>query len=328
MVWPVEFMKSHAITGVVRKKLSTLNLMAVAPTQVSPAAPRLLSQTSAHSRKRKIISNIFAFVCGSATFIGILALAWLLVGVFREGWPHLSASFLTSPPSRFAAKAGIMPALMGSIWVLGITFIVAVPLGIGAAIYLLEYAPANKWTQFVQINIANLAGVPSIVYGILGLALFVRAFQLDRSVLSGGLTLALLVLPIVIIAGQEALRSVPPSLREGSYALGATRWQTISRQVMPVAMPGILTGVILALSRAIGETAPLIMMGALTYVAFPPSNLRDGFTALPIQIFNWTSRPQASFQEIAATGIIVLLVVLLSMNALAIALRQRYNRKL
>ena len=301
--------------------------MAVAPTQISPAAPRLLSQSSAHSRKRKIISKFFAFVCGSATFIGVLALAWLLVGVFRTGWPHLSASFITSPPSRFADKAGIMPALMGSIWVLGITFIVAVPLGIGAAIYLQEYAPANKWTQFVQINIANLAGVPSIVYGILGLALFVRAFQFDRSVLSGGLTLALLVLPIVIIAAQEALRSVPSSLREGSYALGATRWQTISRQVMPVAMPGILTGVILALSRAIGETAPLIMMGALTYVAFPPSNLKDGFTALPIQIFNWTSRPQASFQEIAATGIIVLLVVLLSMNALAIALRQRYNRK-
>lgn len=301
--------------------------MAVAPIQISPAAPRLLSESSAHSRKRKTISKIFAFVCGSATFIGVLALAWLLVGVFREGWPHLSASFLTSPPSRFADKAGIMPALMGSIWVLGITFVVAVPLGIGAAIYLQEYAPANKWTQFVQINIANLAGVPSIVYGILGLALFVRAFNFDRSVLSGGLTLALLVLPIVIIAAQEALRSVPSSLREGSYALGATRWQTISRQVMPVAMPGILTGVILALSRAIGETAPLIMMGALTYVAFPPSNLKDGFTALPIQIFNWTSRPQASFQEIAATGIIVLLVVLLSMNALAITLRQRYNRK-
>lgn len=286
-----------------------------------------LTKSSAHLKRRKLVSNIFALVCGGATLLAVVALAWLLLGVLREGLPHLSTSFLTSPPSRFAEKAGIFPALMGSIWVLGITFVVAVPLGVGAAIFLQEYAGSNRLTQFVQVNIANLAGVPSIVYGILGLALFVRAMQFDRSVLSGGLTLALLVLPIVIIAAQEALRAVPPSLREGSYALGATRWQTISRQVLPVAMPGILTGVILALSRAIGETAPLIMMGALTYVAFPPSHLKDGFTALPIQIFNWTSRPQASFQEIAASGIIVLLCVLLSMNAFAIALRQRYKKK-
>jgi phosphate transport system permease protein len=210
---------------------------------------------------------------------------------------------------------------------LGITFLVAVPLGVGAAIFLQEYSGANRFTQFVQVNIANLAGVPSIVYGILGLALFVRAMQLERSVLAGGLTLGLLVLPIVIIAAQEALRAVPSSLRDGSYALGATRWQTIRRQVLPVAMPGILTGVILALSRAIGETAPLIMMGALTYVAFAPSSLKDGFTALPIQIFNWTSRPQEEFQAIAASGIIVLLAVLLTMNAFAIALRHHYNKK-
>lgn len=301
--------------------------MAVAPTNTSPVKPLLLTKNSAHLRKRKITSAVFAFVCASATFLGVLALAWLLFGILRTGLPNLSANFITSPPSRFAAQAGVMPALMGSIWVLGITAAVAVPLGVGAAIYLQEYATANRWTQFVQVNIANLAGVPSIVYGILGLALFVRALQFERSVLSGGLTLALLVLPIVIIGAQEALRAVPSSLREGSYALGATRWQTISRQVLPVAMPGILTGVILALSRAIGETAPLIMMGALTYVAFAPTSLRDGFTALPIQIFNWTSRPQASFQEIAATGIIVLLVVLLSMNGVAIALRQRYNKK-
>ena len=302
--------------------------MTDAPPKNPSTSSGLLTQVSKHSRKRKLRSRIFALVCASATFLAITALGWLLIGIIREGWPHLSLSFLSSPPSRFAERAGVFPALMGSIWVLAITFSVAVPLGIGAAIYLQEYAGANRLTQFVQVNIANLAGVPSIVYGILGLALFVRAFGFERSVLSGGLTLALLVLPIVIIAAQEALRAVPPSLREGSYALGATRWQTISRQVLPVALPGILTGVILALSRAIGETAPLIMMGALTYVAFAPSNLKDGFTALPIQIFNWTSRPQAEFQEIAATGIIVLLVVLLTMNAFAIALRQRYSKKI
>jgi phosphate transport system permease protein len=286
-----------------------------------------LTKSSAHLNKRKFLSALFAIVCGGATLLAVLALGWLLLGVFRTGWAHLSPAFLQSPPSRFAAKAGIYPALMGSVWVLGITFLVAVPLGVGAAIFLQEYSGANRFTQFVQVNIANLAGVPSIVYGILGLALFVRAMQLERSVLAGGLTLGLLVLPIVIIAAQEALRAVPSSLRDGSYALGATRWQTIRRQVLPVAMPGILTGVILALSRAIGETAPLIMMGALTYVAFAPSSLKDGFTALPIQIFNWTSRPQEEFQAIAASGIIVLLAVLLTMNAFAIALRHHYNKK-
>lgn len=298
--------------------------MAAASTEIRHKS---LAQSSAYSRRRKFVSSIFAATCGGATLLAVLALAWLLFGIIREGAPHLSMQFLSSPPSRFAERAGIMPALFGSLWVLSITVVVAVPLGVGAAIYLQEYAPANRLTQFIQINIANLAGVPSIVYGLLGLALFVRLFAFERSVLSGGLTLALLVLPIVIIASQEALRAVPSSLRDGSYALGATRWQTIRRQVLPVAMPGILTGIILAVSRAIGETAPLIMMGALTYVAFAPTGLKDGFTALPIQIFNWTSRPQAEFQEIAASGIIVLLVVLLSMNALAIFLRQRFNRK-
>lgn len=293
-----------------------------------PVRNALAAKSSAHLNKRKFMSGAFALVCGGATLLAVLALGWLLFGIIRAGWPHLSLAFLQSPPSRFAEKAGIYPALMGSIWVLGITFLVAVPLGVGAAIFLQEYSSANRFTQFVQVNIANLAGVPSIVYGILGLALFVRLMQLERSVLAGGLTLGLLVLPIVIIAAQEALRAVPSSLRDGSYALGATRWQTISRQVLPTAMPGILTGVILALSRAIGETAPLIMMGALTYVAFAPTNLKDGFTALPIQIFNWTSRPQDEFQAIAASGIIVLLVVLLSMNAFAIALRHHYNKKL
>jgi phosphate transport system permease protein len=301
--------------------------MASTSEEISIASRPSLTKSSAHLNKRKFLSSVFALVCGGATLLAVLALGWLLFGIFRSGWAHLSPAFLQSPPSRFAEKAGIYPALMGSIWVLGITFLVAVPLGVGAAIFLQEYSGANRFTQFVQLNIANLAGVPSIVYGILGLALFVRAMQLERSVLAGGLTLGLLVLPIIIIAAQEALRAVPSSLRDGSYALGATRWQTIRRQVLPVAMPGILTGVILALSRAIGETAPLIMMGALTYVAFAPSNLKDGFTALPIQIFNWTSRPQEEFQSIAAAGIIVLLAVLLTMNAFAIALRHHYNKR-
>jgi len=282
----------------------------------------------ARIRRRKLVSSLFAAVCFSTTLIALGALVWLLWGIVREGSSHLNANFMTSFPSRFAAKAGIKSALYGSVWVLCITLVAAVPIGVGAAIFLQEYAERNRFARFAQVNIANLAGVPSIVYGILGLALFVRVLHFERSVLSGGLTLALLVMPIVIIAAQEALRAVPSSLRDGSYALGATRWQTISRQVLPVALPGILTGVILALSRAIGETAPLIMMGALTYVAFVPRGILDGFTTLPIQIFNWTSRPQIEFQQVAASGILVLLAVLLTMNALAIWLRYRFYNKM
>jgi phosphate transport system permease protein len=278
-------------------------------------------------KRRKAVSSIFAALCLGITMLALALLAWLLYGIFKEGWSGLSKEFINAFPSRFAKQAGIKAALFGSMWVLGITMAVAVPIGVGAAIFLQEYSERNAFARFAQVNIANLAGVPSIVYGILGLALFVRFFKFERSVLSGGLTLALLVLPIVIIAAQEALRSVPSSLRDGSLALGATRWQTIQRQVLPVALPGILTGVILALSRAIGETAPLIMMGALTYVAFVPQKLTDGFTTLPIQIFNWTSRPQPEFQQIAASGIIVLLGVLLFMNATAVFLRYKFTRK-
>ena len=200
--------------------------------------------------------------------------------------------------------------------------------GVAAAIYLEEYAARNWIARIIQINIANLAGVPSIVYGILGLEIFVRYLALGKSVLAGGFTLALLVLPIVIIASEEAIRAVPPSIREGGLALGATRWQTIWRLVLPQAFPGILTGVILAVSRAIGETAPLIVMGALTFVPFTPDGPMSRFTVLPIQIFNWVSRPQEGFHEAAAAGIIVLLVVLLSMNALAVLLRNRFQRRL
>jgi len=240
----------------------------------------------------------------------------------------LSLRFLTSFPSRLPQEAGIKSALVGTIWVIGLTVLFAFPLGLGAAIYLEEYAPQNWLTRLLQLNLANLAGVPSIVYGILGLALFVRALAFERSILSGALTLALLILPIIIITSQEAIRNVPPFIREASYALGATRWQTVFKTVLPSALPGILTGTILALSRAIGETAPLIMIGALAFVAFTPRGIYDSFTVLPIQIFNWTSRPQEEFRHLAAAAIIVLLIVLLALNALAIFLRFRYQKKI
>lgn len=264
----------------------------------------------------------------TATLLGVVALVVLLVDVGSEGGSALSWDFLTSFPSRFATRAGIKPALMGSFWILGLTALVSFPLGVATAIWLEEYAPRNWWTRVVQLNIANLAAVPSIVYGILGLAVFVRALSLGRSVLSGSLTLTLLILPVIIIASQEALRAVPNSIRLGAYALGATRWQTIRRQVLPMALPGILTGVILALSRAVGETAPLIIVGALAFVPFVPDGPLDNFTVLPFQIFDWISRPQASFHELAAAGIIVLLALLLAFNLIAVLLRNKFSKTL
>lgn len=281
----------------------------------------------ARIKRRQLVSSLFYVLCFGATLLALFLLAWLLWGIWRDGSKTVSWDFLNAFPSRFPAKAGIKSAIYGSLWVLGFTFIFAVPIGIGAAIYLEEYAANNRFTRFVQINIANLAGVPSIVYGILGLTLFVRGLHMDRSVLAGGLTLALLVMPIVIISAQEALRAVPSSMRDSSRALGATDWQTIRGVVLPAALPGMLTGVILSLSRAAGETAPLIMIGALTYVAFVPRGPLDGFTTLPIQVFNWTSRPQAAFLNIAASGIIVMLVVLLLSNAVAIWLRYKFSQK-
>jgi len=259
--------------------------------------------------------------------LALAALAALLYDVARDGLGRLSWQFLTSYPSRRAAQAGILPALVGSIYVIGLTALIALPLGVGAAIYLEEYGTQGRLAKLIEINIANLAGVPSIIYGLLGLGLFVRVLAMGRSVLAGSSTLALLVLPTVIISTREALRAVPKSLREGSYALGATKWQTIQHQVLPAALPGVLTGLILALSRAIGETAPLITIGALTYVPFLPDGLNSPFTVLPIQIFNWVSRPQAAFAENAAAGILVLLVLLLVMNAVAIVVRDRFQQR-
>ncbi|MCL7971683.1 MAG: phosphate ABC transporter permease PstA [marine benthic group bacterium] len=277
--------------------------------------------------KRKRAGAIFQAVCLVSIGFSIAVLAILIVDVSRDGLRWLSWDFLSRYPSRIPARAGIKSAILGSLWMMALTAGISFPLGVGAAIYLEEYAPRNWFTRLLQTNISNLAGVPSIVYGILGLAIFVRFFGFGRSVLAGAATLALLILPVVIIASQEALKAVPNSLREASYGVGATKWQTIRYQVLPVALPGILTGTILSLSRAIGETAPLIMIGALTFIAFAPTSPMDPFTVLPIQIFNWTAKPQADFHDLAAGAIIVLLVVLLVMNAAAIVLRNRYQKR-
>jgi len=280
----------------------------------------------AQARRRRA-GRLFQVACLASIGFSIAVLAILLVDVARDGLRWVSWDFLTHFPSRIPERAGIKSAILGSLWMMVLTAGISFPLGVGAAIYLEEYSPRNWVTRLLQTNIANLAGVPSIVYGILGLAIFVRFFGLGRSVLAGAATLALLVLPVVIIAAQEALKAVPNSLREASYGVGATKWQTIRHQVLPVALPGILTGTILSLSRAIGETAPLIMIGALTFIAFSPTSPMDPFTVLPIQIFNWTAKPQAEFHELAAGAIVVLLFVLLVMNAGAIILRNKFQKR-
>jgi phosphate transport system permease protein len=276
--------------------------------------------------RRRRQAAAFRLVCAALTSASLVVLVVLLAQIARKGLPWLDIQFLTSLPSRFPQKTGILTALVGSAWVIGITALVAVPLGIGTAIYLEEYAPKNRATDLLEINLANLAGVPSIIYGILGLAVFVRALGLQRSVLAGGLTMALLVLPVIVVSSREAIRAVPTMFRHAALAIGASRWQTVRDHVLPAALPGILTGVILSLSRGIGETAPLILVGAAGYVAFVPTKPTDEFTALPIQIFNWTSRPQADFQSIAAAGILVLLAMLLLMNGAALILRERSRR--
>ncbi|MEO5656119.1 MAG: phosphate ABC transporter permease PstA [Nitrospiria bacterium] len=270
---------------------------------------------------------VFKVTAVATLVLALAALGALIVDAVMDGAGRLSWSFLTSFPSRKPEQAGILAALVGTVYLIGLTAIVALPVGVGAAIYLEEYAGRNWLARVIEINIANLAGVPSIIYGLLGLELFVRRLGLERSLLAGALTMALLVLPIIIISSREAFRTVPPSIREASYALGATRWQTTRYQVLPLAFPGILTGSILAFSRAIGEAAPLITIGALTYIAFLPDGLLSPFTALPIQIFNWVSRPQAGFHANAAAAILVLLAVLFAMNAFAVYLRQRYQKR-
>ena len=261
--------------------------------------------------------------------VGVASLVTLLVQVLVKGAPRLNGELLSNFPSGSPDLAGAQSAIIGTIWVISIVALVTVPVGVGAAIYLEEYARKERWyNRLIELNIQNLAAVPSIVYGILGLAFLVRGFVgLGQTVLAAALTLSLLVLPIVIIASREAIRAVPDSIRQGSFALGATRWQTVRRQVLPAAIPGVATGSILALSRAIGEAAPLVLLGALTFVTFNPEGPGSAFTVLPIQIFSWISRPQEEFKVLAAAAIVVLLLVLLTMNAGAIYLRNRYQRK-
>ncbi|WP_426983889.1 phosphate ABC transporter permease PstA [Brevibacillus borstelensis] len=277
--------------------------------------------------RRKIYDRASRVVFLLATLLGVAALGILLYRILSDGLGWLDWQFISSFASRFPEKAGILSALFGSLWIIGITAPAAFILGIGTALYLEEYAKKGWFTNLIQVNINNLAGVPSIVFGILGLGLFVEGFLFGRTILSGALTMALLVLPIIVVASQEAIRSVPQHLRNASYALGASKWQTIRGVVIPAAFPSILTGFILALSRAIGETAPLIVVGAVTFIAFVPSSPLDQFTVLPIQIYSWTSKPQDEFRAIAAAGIIVLLIVLFTLNATAVYLRNKYQKR-
>jgi phosphate transport system permease protein len=276
--------------------------------------------------RRRLTGTLFLGACLTAIGILLIALLALLVDVLTSGVPYLNLDFLTGFPSRRATTAGILPALVGSLEIGVITGLIAFPIGVGAAIYLEEYASDSFVNRLLRTNIANLAGVPSIIYGIFGLAIFVRALQLGRSPLAAGLTLALLIMPIVIIATMEALRAVPDSQREGAYALGATRWQMVRRSVLPAASPGIVTGVILAMARAIGEAAPLIVIGAASFITFMPTPLQAGFTVLPIQVYQWAGRPQEAFHGIAAATILVLLFLIVVLNGLAILVRARLSR--
>lgn len=279
-------------------------------------------------RVNRVIDSVFKYVGICATAFGIIVLAIFLGDILIEGLSRIDWDFLTNLPSRRAQRAGILTAWTGTAWILALTAIIAIPLGVGAGIYLQEYGAKNRMAHIIELNIANLAGVPSIIYGLLGLQIFVRTLQLGGSLLAGAFTLALLILPIIIVATREALKAVPNSLREASYGMGATKWQTIRHQILPAASGGILTGIILALSRAVGETAPLIVIGALAYVPFVAETPLDEFTVLPIQIFNWVSRPQEAFIVNAAAAIIVLLAVTFVMNGIAVYLRNRWQKKI
>ncbi|HEY3373701.1 MAG TPA: phosphate ABC transporter permease PstA [Candidatus Aquicultor sp.] len=290
----------------------------------------MISDTAALKRlkRRRIKNAIFHGLMLLSCAVAIVVLAALLIDIVRKGASWVNWHFLASFPSFIPTNSGILAALAGTLWVTAITALLTFPVGVGTAIFLEEYAPKNRWMAIIDINIANLAGVPSIVYGILGLAAFVRAMALGRSVLAGALTMTLLVLPVMIIAAREAIKSVPSSLKIGFMAMGATKWQTIRHIVIPAAMPSIFTGTILTMSRAIGETAPLIMIGALAFVPFVPKSAMDGFTVLPIQIYSWVTRPQEAYGHLAAAAIIILLAVLLSMNAVSVFLRNRFEKQM
>ncbi len=281
-----------------------------------------------NQRVRNLKAQGFRVLLLTAVAFAVGALGALLWTTFEQGRGYLNWHLITNLPSRKPEIAGLYPALWGTVYVIGLTALMAFPIGTAAAIYLEEYGPRNRLTRLLQLNISNLAGVPSIVYGLLGLGIFAGFFGFGRTLITGAMTMALLILPIIIIASQEALRAVPSSLREAAYGLGATKWEVTWHHVLPSAIPGILTGTILAISRAIGETAPLLVAGASGFLLFKTDSLDSNYTVLPMQIYNWTARPQEEFQNLAAAGIIVLLLVLLTMNSLAIVIRQRYSRKL
>lgn len=278
--------------------------------------------------RNRIIDRIFQYLGITFTLIGVVVLLVFLSDIIIEGFGRINWDFLTGLPSRRAERAGILTAWTGTAWMLGLTAVIAIPLGVAAGIYLQEYGAKNRLARIIELNIANLAGVPSIIYGLLGLEIFARVMKLGSSLLTGACTLALLILPVIIVATREALKAVPSSLREASYGMGATQWQTIWHQVLPAATGGILTGIILALSRAVGETAPLIVIGALAYVPYVAQSPMDDFTVLPIQIFNWASRPQKEFLVNAAAAIIILLVITFLMNGIAVYLRNKWQKKI
>jgi len=278
-------------------------------------------------QKNRLKDQLFKYWGIFCTLIGLVLLFVFIGDILIDGISRIDWKFLTDLPSRKAEKSGIYTALMGSIWILLLTTLISFPIGVAAGIYLEEYANKNRFSSILEINISNLAGVPSIIYGLLGLEVFVRIMNLGASVLAGSLTLSLLILPIIIVATREAIKAVPSSIKDASYALGASKWQTIWNQVLPASGGGILTGVILALSRAVGETAPLIVVGALAYVPFAPQTPMDEFSVLPIQIFNWISRPQHGFIENAAAAIIILLLITFVMNGIAVYFRNKWQKK-
>ncbi len=280
------------------------------------------------AQKNRLKDKVFKGLGITATFLGIVILAIFIGFILYQGMERISWEFVMSLPSRFAEQSGIYTAWMGTVWVLVCTTLISFPLGVGAGIYLEEYGKKNWWNTFLEINISNLAGVPSVIYGLLGLGVFVRMMKMGNSILAGSLTLSLLILPVIIVSTREALRAVPSTIKEASVAMGASKWQTIWHQILPASFGGILTGVILALSRAVGETAPLIVVGALVYVPFAPTSPLDEFTVLPVQIFNWVTRPQQEFVINAAAGIIVLLGITFVMNGIAVYLRNKWQSKM
>ena len=277
--------------------------------------------------KRKFIGIIFLVFCLLGVLVAMMGLISLLIQVILQGYEWVTPNLIFNYPSRHPEQAGLWAALIGTLYMMGLTALITVPMGVGAAIYLEEYAPKNWITSFIEINTSNLAGIPSIVYGLLGLSIFVYFLKLERSILAGSLTMSLLILPVLILASREAIKAVPNAHREAAFALGGDKWQVVKMAVLPTAFPGILTGVILALSRAIGEAAPMVAITALVYITFVPVTPMDRFTVMPIQIFNWISRPQDDFRGLAAGGIIVLLILLLSMNSIAVILRNKFQKR-